>query len=260
MDTVTNDLTPRESTFGKSLFTSFKKNPLPFLQGLGYAGDALLSYNQEVQQDVDYENAMRNRFQQKPIYDYNNMYGRNTNGGSEFQPIIKAEDGALARGPSAKGLPFEIEGGELLQLPDGKLEIAKGPKHKEGGVSTLLPAGSKVFSNKLKPENSDKTFAQLAKEHDYTEEMETLNNFYALAPAKQSAELMMQRKMKKLGDIFNEQQEMNGDSQGEETMEEEQAETFGKGGKLMYSEGGEYDLDEKEINRLKKLGYKIEII
>lgn len=238
--------------FGKKLWSSFKKNPLPYLQGVGYGADALISYNNEVSQDMDYENGIRNRTQQDPIYDYNNMYGKDTNGGSQFQPIVKAEDGALVRGPSSKALPIEIEGGELLQLPDGKLEIGKGPKHKKGGIPTLLPSGTRVFSNKLKPKDSDKTFAELAKLEDYTEEQDTLNNFYALAPSKQAAELMMQRKMKNLEEIFQSQQMMNDDSSGESS--------FKKGGKMSYENGGEYDMDEKEIARLKKLGYKIETI
>jgi hypothetical protein len=35
---------------------------------------------------------------------------------------------------------------------------------------------------------------------------------------------------------------------------------FNKGGKICYSEGGEYDLSDKEIAALKKQGYKIEIL
>lgn len=245
--------TEAKKTFGQKLYSSFKKNPIPYLQGAGYVADGLLSYNKEVMQDVDYENEMRNRFQQEPIFDYNYMYGPGTNGGSQFQPIIKAEDGAIIRKGSAKALPIEIEGGEFLQLPDGTLELAKGKSHDKGGIPTLLPQGTKVFSNNLKPEGSKKTFAQLAKDNDYTKEKDVLNNFFALDVSKKSAELMMGRKVKALNDLFSQQQFLNDNSTGNMT-------SLKNGAKMMYSEGGEYEMSQEEIDDLIKQGYKIDYV
>lgn len=291
---------PNSQSFGKKLWSSFKSNPLPYLQGVGYGLDSMLSLNQETHQDVDYENRLRDTFQQQPVWDYNNMYGPNTNGGSQFQPIVRAEEGAVVRKSGSKAMPINIEGGELLMLPDGNLELAKGNKHKDGGINTILPSGTKVFSNKLKPDGSDKTFAQLAKKNDYTEEKKVLNNFYSHPTSKQSAELMMQRKLKALDALFEDQQIMNQNSNGEVISTEEMAKggwiqkavnpkhkgyctpmtkstctprrkalarTFKKhhgfhedGGYVKFEEGGEYDLSKEQIQSLLDKGFELEYL
>lgn len=227
----------------KTLLQKIWGNRKDIAKGTLYGINALASYGNEVRQDEDYEDAMRKRFQQAPIFDYNNLYG---NG----QPIIKAEDGMEVRTPSSKAAPINIEGGEFLILPDGTTELAKGPKHKDGGIPTILPDKSIVYSNKLKPEGSKKTFAELAKKQDYTHELEVLENPFSNPESKTASERMIARKQKTLAEIFKEQQLMNNNSSGE-MMEK---------GAIQYEEGGEYDLSNEELERLKKLGYEIEIM
>ncbi len=177
-------------------------------QGLLYGANMFANIQNEYRQDRDYEKAMMKRFQQQPIYDYNAMYGDN-------QPIIKAEEGAQVRKPGAEGMPIEIEGGEFLILPDGTTELAKGPKHKNGGIPTVLPDKSIVYSNKLMPHGSKETFAKIAKKQDFSSELKTLKNPFASDVAKNSAQRMYDRKRKTLSEIFQMQQVMNGNSSGE---------------------------------------------
>ena len=205
-------------------------NPMDAGLGFLYGADALLSYNQELRDTTNRENMMRDRFRDNSIYDYNQMYGRNTNGGSQYQPIIMAEEGAIVRTETSKLDPINVESGEVLLLPDGNLEVIKGKKHSKGGVNTVLPQGAVVFSNKLKPENADKTFAELAKESDYTREKKVLENPYSSDAERKSAELMFNRKKNLLMELLEEQQYLNNDSSGEPMMK--------KGGKVMYSKGG----------------------
>jgi hypothetical protein len=47
-------------------------------------------------------------------------------------------------------VPIEVEGGETVKLPSGKLEKFTGPKHAEGGIPTQLPEGALIFSEHLK--------------------------------------------------------------------------------------------------------------
>lgn len=209
---TTVDASPEQKpTFWQNLW----KNRSAVGQGLLFGADALVSYQNQVQQDENLEDRMRSTFQQKPIWDYNYMYGQGTSGGSQFQPIIKAEDGAEVRTTSSEAMPIEIEGGEFLLLPDGNLEVAKGPKHTKGGIDTILPEGTKVFSNKLKPKGSKWTFAELAKKNDYTSHKKALENPFSAPYAKRGAELMLQRKQDALFELFDLQQDMNGDSDGE---------------------------------------------
>lgn len=178
------------------------------LKALPFALDTVVSYSKQVDQNARLQNQLRKQSQQTPIWDYNSMYGDN-------QPIIKAKNGAEVRSSSSESLPFKIDDGEFLMLPDGKLEHVKGSSNKTDDVSTILPHGTKIFSNTLKPVNSKDTFAKLAKKHDYTDELTKLENPYTTPVSRTSAERMLQRKQKSLLTLFDEQQALNGDSIGE---------------------------------------------
>ena len=156
--------------------------------------------------------------QSQPLYDYNYMYGRTTSGGTEFQPIVKAEMGAQINkrydSPSSIN-NVEIEGGEYLQLPDMSTEMAYGPSHSRGGIETSLPEGTRVYSNHLKPMGSKKTFAQMAKKYDNSDYDKILNNKFAKQVDKDTAAIMRDKNQKVLDKLFMDQQMMNGNSNGE---------------------------------------------
>lgn len=129
---------------------------------LGLAGaSSALNYKDDIRRQQELQSSIQNRgVDAKPINDYNWMYGRTTSGGTEYQPTIMAKYGAdinTRTGLNDRALSnVEIEGGEFLILPDGTTEIAKGPSHKNGGIDTILPEGTKVFSNHLKPKDLHK--------------------------------------------------------------------------------------------------------
>lgn len=188
------------------------------LLNLGLAGiSAGLNFNQDLQNRQDLYTSIQNR-DSKPLYDYNYMYGRTTSGGTEFQPVIKAEMGAEInkRYNTPQGVNnVEIEGGEFLQLPDMSTELAYGPSHNNGGVKTSLPNGTRVFSNHLKPMGSKKTFAQMAKKYDTSEYDKILDNKFAKQVDKDTAMIMKQKNQKMLDKLFMDQQLLNGNSNGE---------------------------------------------
>ena len=222
--------------------------------GLNYLDDQ--RREQELQQSIQQRDS-------KPVYDYNWMYGRTTSGGTEYQPIIMAQNGANLTPRYGQGgmssTNVEIEGGEFLILPDGTTELAKGPSHSRGGIDTVLPEGTKVFSNHLRPmdlhkmpmeskqmllggymqdggdvgdlgldyledmigeskskgKDSKKTFADIAKRYDLTQYQKVLDNPFASAADKQTAQLMLVRNAKILDQLFRDQQILNGNSTGE---------------------------------------------
>ena len=184
---------------------------------LGLVGiDAALAYNQDLENERKRTQSIQQR-NSKPLYDYNFMYGPTTSGGTEYQPVIKAEMGAkINKRYASEGMnDVEIEGGEFIQLPNFETEMAEGPSHENGGIPTNLPDETRVYSNNLKPEGSNKTFAQIAKNYDITSYKKTLENPFAKQVDKDTAGLMMQRNQKILDELFRDQQIMNGNSNGE---------------------------------------------
>lgn len=184
--------------------------------GLGLTS-AGLNFNQDIQNRRDLQESIQRR-ESDPLYDYNYMYGRTSTGGTEYQPIIKAQMGAqIPARYSSEGMMnnVEIEGGEFLQLPDMSTEIAKGPSHSKGGITTTLPEGTRVFSNHLTPMGSKKTFAKLAKKYDNSKYDEILNNKFSKQVDKDTAMLMKNKNQKVLDQLFADQQMMNGNSNGE---------------------------------------------
>ena len=194
-----------------------KENNTPAMISLGLLGvDALLGKSEDLKNQQKLIESIQQR-NSKPLYDYNYMYGRTTSGGTEYQPIIKAEMGAkINKRYASNGMSdVEIEGGEFIQLPNLETEIAEGPSHDDGGIPTNLPNQTRVFSNNLKPEGSKKTFAQIAKNYDTTSYKKILDNNFAKQVDKDTAQIMMQRNQKILDQLFADQQAMNGNSNGE---------------------------------------------
>lgn len=213
-----NELTKNtdSSSLDKNFFDQFKGQEGD-LVSLGLAGiDAALGYNQDLQNERTFNESLQQR-NSKPLYDYNYMYGRTSSGGTQRNNIVQAKMGAQINKRYSSGgeSNVEIEGGEFIQLPNFETEMATGPSHSNGGIPTNLPDQTRVYSNSLKPEGSKKTFAQMAKNYDITSYKKTLDNPFAKQVDKDTAGIMMQRNQKILDSLFNDQQALNGDSNGE---------------------------------------------
>ena len=73
------------------------------------------------------------------------------NFGQNYNPI-------MANGGMMGQVQAEVEGGEVMQTPDGQMEKVQGPRHEQGGVPVEAPEGTMVFSDRIKLEG--KTMAQ----------------------------------------------------------------------------------------------------
>lgn len=194
-----------------------KEDNRPAMVSLGLLGfNTLLGKNEDLKNQQSFIESIQQR-NSKPLDEYNYKYGPTTSGGTEFQPVIKAEMGAkINKRYASEGMnDVEIEGGEFIQLPNLETEMAEGPSHSNGGIPTNLPNQTRVYSNNLKPEGSKKTFAQIAKNYDTTSYKKILDNTFSKQVDKDTAQIMMQRNQKILDQLFNDQQAMNGNSNGE---------------------------------------------
>ena len=215
---TTDQLDERQMAYDVPTDNNSKEIPYGDYFTLGLLGaDAIFSNIQNKQNNQQFTESVQQR-NSKPLYDYNYMYGRTTSGGTEYQPVIKAEMGAQIN--KRTNTPYapnnvEVEGGEFIQLPTLDTELAVGPSHANGGVSTILPNNTRVYSDKLKPEGSKKTFAQLAKKYDVDPYKKVLENTFAKQVDRDTATLMMQRNQKQLDELFAVQQSMNGNSNGQ---------------------------------------------
>jgi len=186
-----------------------------------YGINAFLRKNDAIKNEQDFRRGLTKRFTQTPIYDYNTLYGPDSSGGTQYQSEIMAKKGAnIRRGTSPLTTDVEVEGGEFIQLPDLSTQHVQGPSHAKGGVHTNLPEGSRVFSDYLKPMGSKKTYAQLAKKYDTDKWEKILKNPFASDIDRNTAQKMYQRNLSVLNELFNDQQIMNGNSDGTDQAEE----------------------------------------
>jgi hypothetical protein len=132
------------------------------------------------------------------------------------QSVIYAKDGAQIRTGTESGAEeAELERGEMFMLPNMDSYIVGGKKHSQGGEDFVLPEGTIVFSDHLKVPGTRNTFAQQAKKFDVTKYKETIENPHSKTVDRTTAEVMMDRNLKKLQELFQIQQQMNGNSNGE---------------------------------------------
>ena len=73
----------------------------------------------------------------------------NTKFGKGIQNVVYASGGQV---------PVEVEGNEMGQLPNGMMLDFQGPSHEQGGIPIDLPAGTKIYSDRVSIDG--KTMAQ----------------------------------------------------------------------------------------------------
>lgn len=180
------------------------------------AGLGVVSAAKGIYDDVESRKDIAERIQSlndRPRYmpnEYENM------GRPGSQTVIYAKHGAEIRtGTNSGAEEAELEQGEMFMMPNLDTYIVGGKKHSQGGEDFVLPQGTIVFSDHLKVPGVGKTFAEQAKKFDITKYRETIENPHAKAVDRNTAEIMMNRNMKKLQELFQIQQSLNGNSNGE---------------------------------------------
>ena len=70
---------------------------------------------------------------------------------NNYMPTFKF--GGMFKGKKVSSPNAEVEGNEMIVLPDGTMSKVNGPSHEKGGVKVRMPAGSFVFSDRVKIED-----------------------------------------------------------------------------------------------------------
>ena len=81
--------------------------------------------------------------------------------GSEDIPQDMEE---FALGGTTPKRTIEVEGGEVIETPQGQVAKIKGNKHEQGGVDVSVPGGTKIFSDRLKIDNKTMQERKLSRE------------------------------------------------------------------------------------------------
>lgn len=118
------------------------------------------------------------------------------------------------------GMPnAELEGGESIELPNGEGMSVEGPSHAQGGVDMNLPGGTEVYSDRLKVPGTEKTFSEANKEllNRMSRYEKTLDSPNASSLAKRTAKKMLAKLEMEQDQLFQTQQQMNGDSNGQQS-------------------------------------------
>jgi hypothetical protein len=117
--------------------------------GLGLAGGAIKGYmdqEEQARKQREYDQ------QKKNANTYAQLMGR----GPQSNLSVKTNNQALYAAGGMKVISRnhpnpqeEVEGGETAITPNGKNIQFRGPKHNNGGIKTNLPAGTRIFSDRI---------------------------------------------------------------------------------------------------------------
>ena len=200
---------------------------------------------------------------------YNNINGMPQNQRyDQNNPLLMEFGGNISVNnfKAQNGANVEAEGGEHILTPSGLSGQLSGNSHSMGGENMQLPENSMIFSKKLKDPLTKKSYAQMAKPFSTEKDMNNLQKLSTNKVSKETAQLNIQLKNKKLKELF-EQQEYN-KATGKHGMEvmyqtldereqqhnpQEQMQPQGQmgyGGMSMYSDGGMPMYDNGGLNNL----------
>jgi len=101
----------------------------------------------------------------------------------------------------------ELEKSENFITPNGEFGQINGASHELGGVDVNIPGGTIIFSDKLKPKGSKKTYAILNKANNTKKEEEIVDDNMATKESKKTAELMKRVKGANSQKLFQDQEE-----------------------------------------------------
>lgn len=159
----------------------------------------------------------------------------------EFIPYNQEERKFAMGGNVPDGMGnAQLELEENTLNPDGTSTQFNLPSHEQQSKDegTILQPGTLIFSDRLKPKGSKKTFAELNKPNNTNKEDILLQDKNTNNITRLSAELMKKAKLRKSIELFNEQ----------ESMKQSKADNYIKrmGGIQKYRNAGVYDPEEPQ--------------
>lgn len=70
----------------------------------------------------------------------------------------------FAKGGTVNNPRVEVEGQEVVELPNGQVGKFQGPSHEDGGIKTNLPEGTDIYSKRIKVEGKTMAERKLSRE------------------------------------------------------------------------------------------------
>jgi len=139
-----------------------------------------------------------------------NKYGTFRQGGMSYPTNAIPMHGNMWAVPTFAmgGVNAEVEKQENTIAPDGEFTQFDGPSHEQGGIKTSLEPGELIFSDKLKPMGSKKTFAKLNKSNNTNKEQKILEDPKSSTLSKKTAELNLMSKQADSLKLFQAQESL----------------------------------------------------
>jgi len=142
------------------------------------------------------------------ILDNFNPEANNQNNNTMVNKINPLRSSMFANGGMNSMPNAEVEKEENTIAPNGEFTQYNGPSHEQGGIKTTLDNGEIVFSDRLKPKGSKKTFAELNKPFNTNKEDELLEDKKVSNLKRITADLMKQAKLKQSANLYKEQESL----------------------------------------------------
>jgi hypothetical protein len=133
----------------------------------------------------------------------------------------------------------EVEKQENSISPNGEFTQYNGPTHEAGGIKTNLEQGEIIFSDRLKPKGSTKTFAELNKKFNSSKEDKLIEDKKSNNLQKVTAQLMKEAKLRQSKSLFEEQEALKQSKVDNYAKKLGMSGNFKYGGINKYPDGGE---------------------
>lgn len=145
-----------------------------------------------------------------------------------------ANGGHLMKYAQGGNIPIEVEGGEGIQLPDGRMKEVRGPSHESGGVNVAVPDGTKIYSDRLKVDGKTMQERKMRRERNLAK----LEKLLKSSPNDKLLKATVARTLETTSNEENQDMQLQ---QAANQILPEPKKKMGMGGRVKYGYGDEID-------------------
>ena len=131
---------------------------------------------------------------------------------------------------AAYGIPVEVEGGEVAELPNGELMGFNGPTHEGGGIDMNLPVNTKVYSDRISVNGETLSERKVRRER--------IKKRYNNIEKRNGGDMLSKNTRKRINDILDVEDAIDMNLETNIRNAIEQTQRMGCGGRVKMATGG----------------------